>query len=383
MKGHLPLNLLITLALFLSACSPGALSIGEGTPGELAIAHPTALAATPTGREFTPGGPAIAHPTALASTPTGPAIAHPTALAGTPEVGFPTAIAPPPGDMQPVFPADLPVVNDRLVESEDKVYANGEVENRSQGNIQFVKITARLFDPGGSQVAENFTFGYPAITAPGKRAAFSVVLDRPIAYQSYELLVEARTTSQPPFTGLELVDEFSESDDMGYAHIYGMVENTGETTLEHPSIIAVLYDAEGKVTNVSTTPPSTAEQMLAAGKHAPFNLLPYPFGTEFSSYRLILEGTPTTKSPPPELEILEIEKVGDRLVGFARFPGPGSVTVYGITVVFFDAKDKMFGYAVGITHPQDLAAGDSAPWEVVMIPLDYARYEVYASYSLK
>ena len=288
-------------------------------------------------------------------------------------------------DMQPVSPADLPVVNDTLVESENKVYVNGEVENHSPDNIQFIKITARLFDSSGSQAGEGFTFAYPRVCPPGERAAFSVMMDRPATYQRYELEVEAKTTSETPFTDLRVVGEISKPDPfgLGYPQICGLVENTGETTLEHANLVAVLYDAAGKVVSVTFAPPGSPDNLLIPGQLGTFSLIPYPFGTQYASYRWILEGTPTTKSPPPDLEIISIEKVGDNLAGVARYPGPGTASVYGITAIIFDAGGKIIDCLVGITRPQDLAAGDSAPFELLMLPPAFERYELYAFYTVK
>jgi len=301
--------------------------------------------------------------------------------------GSPEAIATLPAstDMQPVSPTDLPVVNDTLVESEGKVYVNGEVENRSPDNIQFIKVTARLFDSSGSQVGEGFTYAYPGICPPGERAAFSVMMDRPAAYQRYELEVEAQTTSEPPFTALRVVGEISKPDPfgLGYPQICGLVENTGETTLEYANLVAVFYDAAGKVVSVTIAPPGSPDNLLIPGQLATFSLIPYPFGTQYASYRWILQGTPTTKSPPPDLEIVSIDKVGDNLAGVAKYPGPGTASVYGITAVFFDAEGKIVDCLVGITRPQDLAAGDSAPFELVMLPPTFERYELYAYYTVK
>ena len=67
----------------------------------------------------------------------------------------------------------------------------------------------------------------------------------------------------------------------------------------------------------------------------------------------------------------------------AKYPGPGTPSVYGITPVFFDAEGKIVDCLVGIPNPQDLAAGDSAPFELVMLPPVYERYELYTYYTVK
>jgi hypothetical protein len=292
--------------------------------------------------------------------------------------GIPTAVP----EMEPVSPADLPIINDTIVESEDKVYVNGEVQNLSDTNIQFIEITAHLLDANGNRVAEGFSFGVPGICAPGELAAFSVMLNRPANYQEYELEVEAWTTSAPPFTDLRVVNEMTKVDDMGMQHIFGIVENTGTATLEHSSLFGVLYDENGKVVSVTISPPASPDWLLTPGERATFDLIPYPFGTQYKTYRLILEGTPSTKSPPPELIIDQIEKIGDRLVGKATFPGPGTATIYGITAVFFDAEGKIIDYSVGLTSPQDLAAGESGIFELLMIPPTFDHNEVFTSYTV-
>lgn len=293
--------------------------------------------------------------------------------------GFPTIVP----EMQPVPPDKLQVVNDTLVESEDKVYVNGEVKNLSETNIEFIRVTARLLDANGNQVADGFSFGVPGICPPGELAAFSVMFDKPANYQGYELELEAMTTSAPPFTELHVVGEFSKTDEMGMQHIFGIVENTGTATLEHSSLYGVLYDENGKVVSVTISPPASPNWLLTPGEKAIFDLIPYPFETQYNTYRLILEGIPSAKSPPPKLSIDQTEKIGDQLVGKVTFPGPGSATIYSITAVFFDAEGNIIDYSVGITRPQDLAAGESATFELLMIPSNFDHYEVFTSYIVE
>ncbi len=292
--------------------------------------------------------------------------------------GIPTLVP----EMGAVPPDKLQVVNDALVESEDRVYVNGEVKNLSETNIQFIRVNARLLDTSGNQVVESFSYGVPGICPPGELAAFSVMIDKPATYLGYELDVEAKTTSAPPFTDLRVVGEFTKTDDMGMHHIFGIVENTGSTTLEHSSLFGVLYDENGKVVSVTISPLASPNWLLTPGERATFDLIPYPFETQYKTYRLILEGIPSAKPPPPSLKLDQIEMIGDRMVGKAIFPGPGSATIYAITAVFFDSDGNIIDYSVGITYPQVVATGESATFEMYMIPPDFDHYEVYTSYSI-
>ena len=294
-----------------------------------------------------------------------------------------TATLPAVAEMQPVPPSELVVVNDTVVESENKVYVNGEVGNHSSGDIKFIIVTARLFDSSGSQATEGLTYAFPGICPPNERAAFSVSIDRPAAYQTYELQVEAQTTSEPAFTDLLVVGEVNIPGPLENKQICGLVENTGETTLEHSNLVGVFYDAAGKVVNLFITSPTSPGYLLVPGQIGTFLLMPYPPDTQYASYRVILEGTPTTKFPPPELEIVTIKKVGDNLYGVVKYPGPGTASVYGITAVFFDAEGKIVGCTVGIAQPQDLAPGDSANFELLMLPPVYERYELYVWHEVK
>lgn len=362
MKTIKLLLILIGLGLMLAGCGQG---------GPVVQNQPAPVEAT--GPEPTSGPPTI---TPLQ--PTSEAENQP--LPGSP---VPIITVPAVAEMQPVAPDELQVVNDTLVESEDKVYVNGEVENHASGNINFIKVTARLLDASGNQVGEGFTYAYPGIIPPDERAAFSVSLDRPAAYQNYELEVEAQTTSEPPFTSLRVIGEVSKPGPVGNQQICGLVENTGDTTLENSNLWGVFYDSAGKVVSVSLSPPASPDGLLLPGQLGTFLMMPYPLDTEYADYRWILEGTLTTKIPPPEMEIVSIEKVGDNMAGVVKFPGPGTATVYFITAIFYNAEGKIVDCVSGITRPQDLAAGDSAPFELVMLPAEYERYELYEWYDVK
>jgi hypothetical protein len=125
----------------------------------------------------------------------------------------------------------------------------GEVRNDLQMNVGKVLVTATFYNASGDVIEEASTSTMMDILLPGQRSPFALILPRPVDLWEYSLRITARPTLEQPLAGLEVVQSHAYEDQVGFYHVTGQVENTGQRTADRVQVIVTLYDKWGKIVN--------------------------------------------------------------------------------------------------------------------------------------
>jgi len=156
----------------------------------------------------------------------------------------------------------------------------GEVRNDLQMNVGKVLVTATFYSASGDVIDEVSTSTMMDILPPGQRSPFALTLPRPVDLWEYSLRITARPTLEQPLTGLEVVQSYVYEDEVGFYHVTGEVENTGQRTADRVQVIVTLYDKWGKIVNAGFVY-SEPRRVSPGGKAA--------FDCSFNYYPLVKE----------------------------------------------------------------------------------------------
>jgi hypothetical protein len=156
----------------------------------------------------------------------------------------------------------------------------GEVRNDLQMNVGRVLITATFYNASGNVIEEVSTSTMMDILLPGQRSPFALILPRPEDLWEYSLRITARPTLEQPLAGLEVVQSHTYEDEVGFYHVTGEVENTGQRAADRVQIVVTLYDKWGKIVNAGFV--YSEPRRVRPGEKAAFNC-------SFNYYPLVKE----------------------------------------------------------------------------------------------
>ena len=156
----------------------------------------------------------------------------------------------------------------------------GEVRNDLQMNAGKVLVTATFYNASGDVIEEASTSTMMDILLPGQRSPFALTLPRPVDLWEYSLRITARPTLEQPLAGLEVVQSHAYEDEVGFYHVTGEVENTGQRTADRVQVIVTLYDKWGKIVNAGFV--YSAPRRVRPGEKAAFDC-------SFNYYPLVKE----------------------------------------------------------------------------------------------
>jgi hypothetical protein len=125
----------------------------------------------------------------------------------------------------------------------------GEVRNDLQMNVGRVLVTATFYNASGDVIEEVSNSTMIDILLPSQRSPFALTLPRPVDLWEYSLRITARPTLEQPLAGLAVVQSRAYEDEVGFYHVTGEVENTGQRTADRVQVVVTLYDKWGKIVN--------------------------------------------------------------------------------------------------------------------------------------
>ncbi len=240
-----------------------------------------------------PSSPAAPTPTpAIPAVPPSPAS----------PVGAPPATSEPPASSPPVVvPAADPVAPVQLTarfELEHRrpsygstFYAIGWVTNTSAVTIDRPKITAVLRDAAGAEVGTAFGFAEADVLAAGERSAVSLLVMEPPPFATidFETRPSAAHYIPPKVSGLRLEHAAPQASTFG-TKIAGKVFNDGAEAARFVKILALSYDADGKLASVDST--YADGDSIAPGDHARFELSVSRGEVPIARHELQVSGSP-------------------------------------------------------------------------------------------
>jgi hypothetical protein len=135
----------------------------------------------------------------------------------------------------------------------------GQVRNRTDLSMEFVRITAQLYDSGNRLLGEQDDFVSSDLISPGGYAPFSIVFTEglPPGTVRYQLDASARYAdlTARTFYGPEnfAVTSAAEFDENGLLVISGQVRNEGPQAASLVKVIATVFDDDQRVVATDTT----------------------------------------------------------------------------------------------------------------------------------
>jgi hypothetical protein len=169
----------------------------------------------------------------------------------------------------------------------------GEVGNNSGTAVDFVKVTANLFNASHQLVATESSFTDPTLLSPSDYACFDVLFLTPPTYATLELEAPSYQTPFETYSpGLTVLSPSGSVDGIGFYHIIGQVQNNGGATSHFVQPVGTLYDNSGNVLDCESTYVSSTD--LTPGQTSAFDIqfVFWPPYADVASWRVTVHGQP-------------------------------------------------------------------------------------------
>lgn len=152
----------------------------------------------------------------------------------------------------------------------------GEVQNQGTKNLHYVKITATFYDSANNVLATDFTYTDIDILIPQQKSPFELnTYPSKITVDHYSVVVSSYSeTGEVPYRSLRIQGLTTSTDSLGYYHVIGEVENTGQVDTTYVKIVVTFYNSNGKVIAKDFTYTDPID--IAKGSKAPFDASSYP-----------------------------------------------------------------------------------------------------------
>jgi hypothetical protein len=164
------------------------------------------------------------------------------------------------------------------------------VWNQSISNIQFVDVTANVFDAANQLVATGSSIASPHVLEPGQKACFHISMDAPSAWDHFEFGTTNLDSGEigPSLTPLNVSTGYNE---LGAPEITGQVRNDGSSRAIFIQAIGTLYDAS--LTVIGCQSASVSGLGLNPGQTGNFDIAFYLLiNPPIDSYSLQVQGVP-------------------------------------------------------------------------------------------
>lgn len=152
----------------------------------------------------------------------------------------------------PYASANVSIQNDQMYLGDDgTLHIVGEIKNNLDVPLRQMEIQARLYSDSGKLIETRTTSTLSDIIMPNMKTPFDLMIfDDTSKISKYSLDVNYEIAS-PKSQSIDIVSSNIVRDDLDNLRISGTVMNKGDITANSISIIATLYDNEGKVAAVS------------------------------------------------------------------------------------------------------------------------------------
>jgi len=164
----------------------------------------------------------------------------------------------------------------------------GEVWNKTNDNLTFVRISANFFDSSGRLIDTDYTYASFDPIAPGEKTCFSIfVWDEPEDWAYYEFEAPSYRTTQRRIANLTISNDSGSLRNDTF-EIVGMVRNDDSSRVESIDVTGTLYNASGTVIDCDYAYLNNPD--LDPGQTSAFEITFY--GNDYSnatSYRLQAE----------------------------------------------------------------------------------------------
>ena len=180
-------------------------------------------------------------------------------------------------------------------DSQGSFHINGQVVNQDVSALEFVRVTAYLFDSAGARLAELSDFAAADVLAPGQSAPFGLLFvgGRPPAAVRYELHAMARhagvTAARYYGPSNFTIADHADFDARGHLVVSGTVTNTGPFAAAFIKVTVTIFDSAGRVVATDTT--FTQQQELPPGQSAGYQMTFFELGGDATRYLSTAQAT--------------------------------------------------------------------------------------------
>lgn len=152
----------------------------------------------------------------------------------------------------------------------NSVHLVGEVQNNMAVNARFVKVTGRLVNSSGEEVASAFQYTWYRVLPPGERTCFHIIVSpAPPPWASYRLeLTASQGGAAAPNMAVSDLNGFYNA--LDWYEIDGLVRNGGQQMADSARAVGTLYNEQGMVIGCDSDP--FLGNDLPAGESTPFEL---------------------------------------------------------------------------------------------------------------
>ena len=167
-------------------------------------------------------------------------------------------------------------------------HINGQVVNNDIAALEFVRLTAYLYDTAGNLLAEQSDYAASDVLMPGQYAPFNLrfVGGRPPAAARYEVHAAARHAGArveshygpSNFT----IEDHADFNVHGHLIVSGTVTNSGPLPANYVKVTVTIFDGEGRVVATDTT--FVQQQLLFPGQSTAFQLTFFELGGDATRY---------------------------------------------------------------------------------------------------
>lgn len=166
-------------------------------------------------------------------------------------------------------------------------YIVGEVRNNSASSVQFVSITADIYNAGNQLIDTEQTYLKQDLLPATGKGCFKVIFFAPPAdWATYQLITEGSITQQLP-PSLTITSAISTSNTTSF-ELVGQVRNDGPTPHQYAHIVGTLYNSTNQVIGCDDTYATT--ETLAPGATSSWKLTFYGIKPDLiTSYRLMAD----------------------------------------------------------------------------------------------
>ncbi len=177
-------------------------------------------------------------------------------------------VAPPPAEVQ-ILSSGM------YVDSVGYAHVVGEVQWKGSYDIDLVELTATFKNASGQVVGVSSTFTSISILTPQQRSPFDVLQIDNVQYiTSYSIQVGGfLQTGTVPYRSFSVEGSSMYTDSIGYVHVVGIVNNTGQSTAHGVEVVVTFRDAQGRVVATTSTFPSPTD--LSPGGTGSFDAIQY------------------------------------------------------------------------------------------------------------
>jgi hypothetical protein len=229
----------------------------------------------------------ITHEVVLANGPLTPAV----------QIYLPYISKQVPSTPTPTTPSPMPtgvyvLPNHSSYVSNNYLHIVGEVQNNTSSHLDFVKISAIIFDDSGRLIDTDSTYTYLDNLPAGDKTCFHILLEKPASWAYYQFEVPSYRTEGKPLPNLAVVNDSGSYDPtFGWYKIIGQVRNDHHTRIEYVQPVGTLYKASGVVIGCDFTFVNSTH--LDPDQISAFKITFY--GRDYAdvaSYRLQVDGNP-------------------------------------------------------------------------------------------